>query len=333
MASVQPVDELAEITPRWMQSALSAAGFRVSVTDLTAEPIGTGQMSLNFRVKVSMEKPDAECPSSFVLKVPSPNREIRPLVSAGYRSEIGFYDEVLTTVSVHSPRCFLSLSNADSTSFTLLLEDLAPAVQGDQIAGGTPEVMQSAVRNLAALHGPRWCDPTLWDYGWLQPSSPGAHRFTADLVIGALPGLAERLRHRVSDQDLRTLSDSAEVLVRFLGASPHIGLIHGDYRLDNLMITPSGEVSVVDWQTLAVGLPAPWRTFSLPRSRPSNVEKSRRASSQPTVRTWRNMEWRTMQQLLASRSTGWGCSMRCSSSCSARRMGRRQSGGTRCLRQ
>ena len=154
------------------------------------------------------------------------------------------------------PALFLSLANADATSFTLLLEDLAPAAQGDQIAGASLDVIASAVRNLAGLHGPRWCDTTLHDYPWMQPNSQEAHRFTANLVAGALPGLAERLGERLSAQDFGTLTDAAGVMAHFLDSQSRFGLIHGDYRLDNLMIGPGADVSAIDWQTLSVGLPA-----------------------------------------------------------------------------
>jgi hypothetical protein len=251
-----PIDELAQVTPQWMEFALAAAGFVVNVTGVRTEAIGTGQMSLNFRAEVEVAEPLKELPRSLVLKVPSPNREIRPLVCAGYRAEIGFYNEISLSVAVNAPRCFLSLANEDATSFTLLLEDLAPAKQGDQIAGASVDVIASAVRNLAGLHGPRWCDTSLHDYPWMQPSNPGAHRFTANLVAGALPGLAERLGDRLSTEDLGTLTDAAGVLAHFLDSQPRFGLIHGDYRLDNLMIGPGADVSAIDWQTLSVGLPA-----------------------------------------------------------------------------
>jgi hypothetical protein len=213
-------------------------------------------MSLNFRTEVEVAEPLPGLPRSFVLKVPSPNVEIRPLVCSGYRAEIAFYDEIALTVSVRAPRCFLILANADATSFTLLLEDLAPAAQGDQIAGASLDVIASAVRNLAGLHGPRWCDSTLYDYLWMRPANPEAHGFTANLVAGALPGLAARLGERLSGQDLETLADAVGVLAHFLDSQPRFGLIHGDYRLDNLMIGPGADVSAIDWQTLSVGLPA-----------------------------------------------------------------------------
>ena len=40
-----------------------------------------------------------------------------------------------------------------------------------------------------------------------------------------------------------------------LGRADRFGLVHGDYRLDNLMFHPDGRVWAVDWQTLSLGLP------------------------------------------------------------------------------
>ena len=42
-----------------------------------------------------------------------------------------------------------------------------------------------------------------------------------------------------------------------LANQDRFALLHGDYRLDNLLFDPGQSwVSVVDWQTLGVGLPA-----------------------------------------------------------------------------
>lgn len=42
-----------------------------------------------------------------------------------------------------------------------------------------------------------------------------------------------------------------------LAARPErFSVIHGDYRLDNLLVAPDGSVTVVDWQSVSIGLPA-----------------------------------------------------------------------------
>jgi len=252
-----PADDPADLTPGWMESALRAAGFDAVVTDVEAEPVGTGQMSVSLRVRCAVAAPVEGLPETVIVKIPAPDRDVRQLVCAGYRAEIAFYEEVAPTVAIRAPRCHLAVANADASSFTLLLEDLAPAVQGDQVAGASVGAVTAAARNLAGLHGPRWCDPALREAGWPQPKGPGAHRFTADLVTGALPQLAERLGPALSGADRATLEQSAAALAGFLGSRPDcFAPIHGDYRLDNLLFGPGGQVSAVDWQTLDLGLPA-----------------------------------------------------------------------------
>ncbi len=49
----------------------------------------------------------------------------------------------------------------------MLLEDVAPAVQGDQMAGCSVDDVAAAVDELALLHGPRWGDESLESIGWL----------------------------------------------------------------------------------------------------------------------------------------------------------------------
>ena len=58
--------------------------------------------------------------------------------------------------------------------------------------------------------------------------------------------------------DRATVLESAEAIADWLVGSPEqFSLLHGDYRADNLLFDPDRtRVTVVDWQTLAVGLPA-----------------------------------------------------------------------------
>jgi hypothetical protein len=240
-----------------MQSALRAAGFDVTVAAMTAYPVGTGQMSVSLRARYQVASPVQGLPESVIVKIPSPDRDVRKLACGGYRAEIDFYEDLAPTVAVRAPRCHLAVANADASAFTLVLEDLASAVQGDQVAGATAGAMVAAARNLAGLHGPRWCDPSLRDARWAPRSGPDTHRRTAGLVARALPPLAERLGPAMSQGDRATLERAAAALPAFLAARPdRFAPIHGDYRLDNLLFGPGDEVSAVDWQTLSLGLPA-----------------------------------------------------------------------------
>jgi aminoglycoside phosphotransferase (APT) family kinase protein len=52
-------------------------------------------------------------------------------------------------------------------------------------------------------------------------------------------------------------------------------LLHGDYRLDNLMFAPDGSVTVVDWQTISVGLPARDLSYFISTSLDPDVRRNR----------------------------------------------------------
>lgn len=73
----------------------------------------------------------------------------------------------------------------------------------------------------------------------------------ADTTLG-------KLGERMSQQDRDTLTATAALVGTWLLLEPdRFSLLHGDYRLDNLLFDPERtRVTVVDWQTLTVGLPA-----------------------------------------------------------------------------
>ena len=47
-----------------------------------------------------------------------------------------------------------------------MMEDLAPAEQGDQLKGVSLEQARLAVEQAARLHAARWDDPSIEDLAW-----------------------------------------------------------------------------------------------------------------------------------------------------------------------
>jgi hypothetical protein len=253
-------DGPADLTARWLTGALQAAGYTdPAVADVGVTEIGTGQTGASYRLTVSFGR-TTDLPPTFVVKLPAEDPEVRQRVALGYRAEVAFYDSVATTVGVPLPRCFASVISEDAQQFALLLEDLAPAEQGDQIAGCSAEAAKAGVVALAGLHGPRWCDPAWHDF--TATSMPMADASMAkglgDVARFATDQFLERYGDRLSPDDRATLDATPAHIAPWLLAVPdRFNLLHGDYRLDNLMFAPDREsVTVVDWQTLAIGLPA-----------------------------------------------------------------------------
>ena len=87
-----------------------------------------------------------------------------------YEREVRFYLELASTVDMRVPRLPITATGPPTTNDVrrCVLEDMAPATQGDQLTGCTLEQADVAVRELAKLHGPRWDDPTLYDIDWIE---------------------------------------------------------------------------------------------------------------------------------------------------------------------
>jgi aminoglycoside/choline kinase family phosphotransferase len=153
------------------------------------------------------------------------------------------------------PRCYHRECDPATGWFVLLLEDLGDAVQGDQLAGCGVDVAAAALTEMAALHGPAWGDAELAGLPWLQRGGVEADAFLAGLVTSLWPGFTERYGDRL-DPEHRSLCDRfIGVLGPWLAARPGpTTVVHGDFRLDNLLFRP-GDVRpfVVDWQTAGWG--------------------------------------------------------------------------------
>ena len=68
----------------------------------------------------------------------------------------------------------------------------------------------------------------------------------------------DKLGDRMSPADRETFTAAMGLVAPWLLAErDRFALLHGDYRLDNMLFYPdASRVTVVDWQTLGVGLPA-----------------------------------------------------------------------------
>ncbi|WP_323792102.1 aminoglycoside phosphotransferase family protein [Nocardioides sp.] len=244
------VSEPEDLTPEWLTAALGR-----QVDGVEREQVGTGQIGTCFRLTLTG---DSALPETVLAKLPAADPAARALVIGAYAIELRFYREIAPTVAIKVPIVHHQAIDEATGAFTLLMEDLAPAVQGDQVAGCTPEQARDAAINLAGLHGPRWCDPTLADVEGLTIQGPDDAALLAEFYGPALEIFVDGLGHRLESATIETLRQTLDLAEAWtLGRSERFGLVHGDYRLDNLMFDPrDGAVTAVDWQTLSLGLPA-----------------------------------------------------------------------------
>jgi len=249
-----------DVTARWLGNALGSPGNPVGVGSVAVKPIGTGQTGATYRLSVVYSSDPGDLPPTFVVKLPSQDPEVRARAALGYRAEYAFYTEVADSVRVPMPQCYHCEIGPDGTEFILLLADMAPAEQGDQMIGCTAGDAELAALALAGLHGPRWCDPAWTSFtGAVMPKADAAFAGgLGDIVTMATGITLEKFGARLTAADQETLRQAAELMTPWLLMAPdRFSVLHGDFRLDNLLFDPDHQrLSVVDWQTLAIGLPA-----------------------------------------------------------------------------
>lgn len=272
------IDHPDRITPEWLTSVLARGGVDANVKGFRASPVGTGQMADNYRLELDYGKRPDAAPASLVVKVSSQDPTSRASGAAGgYVTEVRFYLDLADQLAIRTPRCWYGDISDDNDVFVLVFEDLAPAAQGDQIRGCTPDEAELALRNLAGLHGSSWCDASLDQHTWLNRVTPDVAKLFTNFLVPATEGFIERYETRLSAEDTGVLRAFAQHAEGWLVArSETFAPVHGDYRLDNLMFgTPAGgaPVAAVDWQTLSIGHPARDVAYFLGNAMPPELRR------------------------------------------------------------
>jgi hypothetical protein len=230
------------------------------ITAATSSRIGDGLVGLNLRV--ALESSDPSVPPSVVIKLPSLDETSRATGMAlrNYEREVKFYLGVADTVDIRVPHCHHGQWDETSGDFILVLEDMAPAEQGNQVTGCTLPMAHAAVAELAKLHAPRWNDPTLDELDWLGGrSTPEDIAGVVALWAMFMPGFLATYSQYLDAGQLDLLDAfGARIESWMSGRSGPKTVTHGDYRLDNLLFGDGSSapvVTAVDWQTPGHGAP------------------------------------------------------------------------------
>jgi len=247
---------------RWLTEALRvpfdlAEG--VTVADVRREPVGegVGMMSELCRLHLNYSGAAPRAQSSIIAKYPSQNATNRGVAMSYhlYEREVRYFLELDPQTDAVTPEIYRATLDGDN--FVILMEDLNTYRTGDQIVGADLRDTQVAVDALAKLHAAFWgsvsaiewvphvaasyhaqnmCD--LVDVGWKAMSGAFDSVLTDEVA-----GLGERFKAALPR------------LQRYMDADP-VTLVHGDFRMENLMYGQASghhDVAIIDWQGPLLG--------------------------------------------------------------------------------
>lgn len=244
----------------WLTAVVQAGGVDAVVGGFTAKPVGTGQIGDSVRFRLHYARRGAGAPDSLVGKFPAAGEESRNtgVALGNYIREVRFYQQLAATALIQTPRCWFTDVDEATSAFVLMMEDLAPAEQGDQLTGVTLDQARRVVVEAAKLHASHWGDDGLDELPWVSGSKAAPPSAATDENVRALwEGFKARYGPSLEPAWVTAGDWLAGRFLEF--ARAHDGprcLTHNDFRPDNMMFaTPAGghPVTVLDWQSYAYG--------------------------------------------------------------------------------
>jgi aminoglycoside phosphotransferase (APT) family kinase protein len=241
--------------------------------------VTSGRTNLTYRVigsdgrSVALRRPGADSDAVATSVLPGVDREFR-IISA--LSGLGF--PVPAPVGV----CLDPEVTGAPFAVVAWVEGrvVNDAVSARALSGpARAEAGRSFIDTLAALHAVNLDAAGLRD--WARPSTYVARQLRAwrEPTLNALRASSLPLSRTL--QLTHEIAVAADLLATEPGGAPPDSLLHGDYRLDNVLLSAGGEVlSVLDWELSAVGNPLAdlayalimWEPFdSLGRTSPTSV--------------------------------------------------------------
>ena len=239
-----------QVSPEWLTSKLNAAGISGVVREVSWQSIGAGQVGENARFTLAR---DGDSPATLVGKFPSTNEPSRHVAIQfnNYAREVFFYSELSKTLEIQAPRCFAAEFDSGTHDFIILMEDLAPGVQIDQMSECDTDQAALALEELAKLHGPRWGDPSLAQVPLL--AQIGVQDQPESFYQMVLPGFMQRYAARLDATQAWAVEEFAKVQDSYADVNMPRTVIHIDYRLDNMMFGGPHPLTVFDWQSVNHG--------------------------------------------------------------------------------
>ena len=258
MTELPPIPMLpAGFTPEFVTSALRASGTiaeTARVQSLQCMPVGegTGMMSEVARLTVSYADASDEWPASFIAKYASQNETNRQIALQYnlYERETRYLAELDPHTRARTPKAYVCGRQADR--FLILMEDMTDYAVGSQVEGADLQQTELAIDELAKLHSAFWNRVDHLD--WVPHIAGSYHADNMQALgqigfDGVLEKFGDLVPAHIAAAKARFHADVPRL--QALMDTPPLTLVHGDYRMENLLYGRAPEhdpVAVIDWQ-------------------------------------------------------------------------------------
>ncbi len=252
-----------DLGPDDFTALLEHLGHTARVIAVDKKGIGTGQIGENVRFSLTFDGASAGAPKSVVGKFASPDESSRAAAKllGHFRREVNFYRTFPKIAGRVTPNALYTDYDPETNLFVLMMEDMSPAEQGDQLKGCSVAEARLALSAAAVIHAAHWMDPALDTYDWLQNSAAAPPPAIGYEAMQALwQGFKQRYGEHVAAEDIAVCEAYVDAIPRW--SAERLGpftLTHNDFRLDNMLFGKLGApkpVAVVDWQTAGKGAAA-----------------------------------------------------------------------------
>jgi aminoglycoside/choline kinase family phosphotransferase len=251
--SALPVVRPEEVTPAWLTEALRLRGIGATVDSIRMEEVIAGYLGDARRIYITYKgSPPADAPGTVFGKFTSGDAMAAQTGKkmGFYRPEVMFYQQLQSRTKIRTPASYVAEIDEDD-NFVLILEDLAPARNRDQVEGCTLEEAAKALSEAALLHSAFWNDRQLMQQPWLSVPKGAQGIYDTPQLEKSWEYVQKHFKGRMTTEVVGV----CDRLVRnhaYWNRPREFPktFSHNDFRPENMLFGGAdGRIAVVDWQT------------------------------------------------------------------------------------
>jgi len=314
-----------DITSSWLQAALRPGIDEVEVGEVHVNRItaDVGLVGQVYRITPRYDRAPDDAPTSLILKIPTDDPMIFGFASGMgmYERECRFYAHIAPDIAIPVPRVLFNVCRPDDGAYCLLMEEIPIGATVRQTDGATPEQAREVIAAIADVHAAWFDHPSLEQWSWLPTPGSPANKSVSPRFEGAWPTFQDQFAAGVPSEAVAWVETFAPKMDAWLDShdeDTHT-VVHGDFRLDNMLWDTDGRFVLLDWQVVQAGT----GMYDVAYFLATNMDiEARRATEHELLDLWRTVlttagveigsredVWRQYQEVVLYLTTAVTCAV------------------------